>query len=154
MKAVVQRVNYAKLTVEDKLVSNCGAGYLVLLGFTHTDDKKIVDYVVDRVVGMRIFRDENGKTNKTLKDIEGEVMVVSNFTLYANTATNRRPDFSKAAKYDVAIDLYEYALDIFREKLGKSDIATGVFGEHMHIETSLDGPVMIIVEKNNEPKNN
>ena len=149
MKAVIQRINYAKLTVEDKLISQCGTGFLVLLGFTHNDDKKIVDYVVDRVCGMRLFRDENGKTNKTLKDIDGQVMVVSNFTLYANTATNRRPDFSKAAHKEVALPLYEYALSVFREKMG-TDIATGVFGEHMHIEMSSDGPVMIIVEKNNE----
>ncbi len=150
MKAVIQRINYAKLTVEDKLISECGPGYLVLLGFTHNDDKKIVDYVVDRVCFMRLFRDENGKTNKTLQDIKGEVMVVSNFTLYANTATNRRPDFSKAAKKDVALPLYEYALDVFKQKLNIDNLATGVFGEHMHIEMSADGPVMIIVEKNNE----
>ena len=150
MKAVIQRINYARLTVEDKLISSCCPGYLVLLGFTHNDDKKIVDYVVDRVCFMRLFRDENGKTNKTLQDIKGEVMVVSNFTLYANTATNRRPDFSKAAKRDVALPLYEYALDVFKQKLNVDNLATGVFGEHMHIEMSADGPVMIIVEKNNE----
>lgn len=150
MKAVIQRINYAKLSVNGELVSQCGAGFLVLVGFTHNDDKKIVDYVVDRVCKMRLFRDENGKTNKTLKDVNGEVMVVSNFTLYANTATNRRPDFSKAAKYYVAYPLYEYALSVFRAQLG--NIATGVFGEHMHIEMSNDGPVMIIVEKNNDNK--
>ena len=148
MRAVIQRINYAKLSVDDKLVSECGPGFLVLIGFTKGDDKKIVDYVVDRVCFMRLFRDENGKTNKTLKDVDGHIMVVSSFTLYANTATNRRPDFSKALHYEEAKPLYEYALSVFNEKMGEK-VPTGVFGEHMHIDTSLDGPVMIIVEKNN-----
>ena len=149
MRAVIQRINHAKLTVNDELVSECGAGFLVLIGFTKGDDKKIVDYVVDRVCKMRLFRDENGKTNKTLKDVDGHVMVVSNFTLYANTATNRRPDFSRALHYEEAKPLYDYALSVFNELMGEK-VPTGVFGEHMHIETSLDGPVMIIVEKNNQ----
>ncbi len=152
MRAVIQRINYAKLTVNDELISQCGPGFLVLIGFTKGDNKKIVDYVVDRVCGMRLFRDENGKTNKTLKDVDGHVMVVSNFTLYANTATNRRPDFSRALHYEEAKPLYDYALSVFNEKMGE-EVATGVFGEHMHIDMSADGPVMIIVEKNNQEVN-
>lgn len=145
MRAVIQRVNNAVLSVNGEKISSIGEGFLVLVGYTTDDDKKKIDYVVDRIVGMRIFRDENGKLNKTLKDIGGEVMCVSNFTLYGNAATGRRPDFSKSAHYEVAKPMYDYTLEKFREMLGK--VESGVFGEHMHIEMSNDGPVTMIIEK-------
>ena len=93
MRAIVQRVNYAKLTVEDKPISQIGEGYLVLVGYNNEDTEDICRYIVDRIIGMRIFKDENNKLNKTLADIGGEVMVVSNFTLYGNAFSGRRPDF-------------------------------------------------------------
>ncbi len=133
------------LSVNGEKISEIGEGFLVLVGYTGDDDKKKIDYVVDRIVGMRIFRDENGKLNKTLKDIGGEVMCVSNFTLYGNAATGRRPDFSKSAHFEVAKPMYDYTLEKFREMLGK--VACGVFGEHMHIEMSNDGPVTMIIDK-------
>lgn len=145
MRAVIQRVNNAVLSVNGEKISSIGEGFLVLVGYTADDDKKKIDYVVDRIVGMRIFRDENGKLNKTLKDISGEVMCVSNFTLYGNAATGRRPDFSKSAHFEVAKPMYNYTLEKFREMLG--NVACGVFGEHMHIEMSNDGPVTMIIEK-------
>ena len=145
MRAVIQRVNNAVLSVNGEKISSIGEGFLVLVGYTADDDKKKIDSVVDRIVGMRIFRDENGKLNKTLKDIGGEVMCVSNFTLYGNAATGRRPDFSKSAHYEVAKPMYDYTLEKFREMLGK--VESGVFGEHMHIEMSNDGPVTMIIEK-------
>lgn len=145
MRAVIQRVNNAVLSVNGEKISSIGEGFLVLVGYTADDDKNKIDYVVDRIVGMRIFRDENGKLNKTLKDIGGEVMCVSNFTLYGNAATGRRPDFSKSAHYEVAKPMYDYTLEKFREMLGK--VESGVFGEHMHIEMSNDGPVTMIIEK-------
>lgn len=145
MRAVIQRVNNAVLSVNGEKISSIGEGFLVLVGYTADDDKKKIDYVVDRIAGMRIFRDENGKLNKTLKDIGGEVMCVSNFTLYGNAATGRRPDFSKSAHFEVAKPMYDYTLEKFREILGK--VACGVFGEHMHIEMSNDGPVTMIIEK-------
>lgn len=145
MRAVIQRVNNATLSVNGEKISEIGEGFLVLVGYTNDDDKKKIDYVVDRIVGMRIFRDENGKLNKTLKDIGGEVMCVSNFTLYGNAATGRRPDFSKSAHFEVAKPMYDYTLEKFREMLGK--VACGVFGEHMHIEMSNDGPVTMIIDK-------
>ena len=145
MRAVIQRVNNATLTVNGEKISSIGEGFLVLVGYTEGDDEKKIDYVVDRIVGMRIFRDENGKLNKTLKDIGGEVMCVSNFTLYGNAATGRRPDFSKSAHYDVAKPMYEYTLKKFRDMLG--NVASGVFGEHMHIAMSNDGPVTMIIDK-------
>lgn len=138
-------MNYARLSVDDEPISEIGVGYLVLVGFTDTDDEKTVKYIVDRIVKMRIFRDENGKLNRALADVDGEVMVVSNFTLYGNCFTNRRPDFSKSAHYDAALPLYRLAVEEFRARLGK--VAEGVFGEHMHIEMSSDGPVTMIVEK-------
>ncbi len=145
MRAIVQRVNYAKLSVEDKPISQIGEGYLVLVGYNNEDTEDICRYIVDRIIGMRIFKDENNKLNKTLADIGGEVMVVSNFTLYGNAFSGRRPDFSKSAKFDIAKPLYDYTVEEFKRRLGK--IATGVFGAHMHIEMSNDGPITMVLEK-------
>lgn len=145
MRAIVQRVNYAKLTVEDKPISQIGEGYLVLVGYNNEDTEDICRYIVDRIIGMRIFKDENNKLNKTLADIGGEVMVVSNFTLYGNAFSGRRPDFSKSAKFDIAKPLYNFTVEEFKRRLGK--IATGVFGAHMHIEMSNDGPITMVLEK-------
>ncbi len=145
MRAIVQRVNYAKLSVEDKPISQIGEGYLVLVGYNNEDTEDTCRYIVDRIIGMRIFKDENNKLNKTLADIGGEVMVVSNFTLYGNAFSGRRPDFSKSAKFDIAKPLYDYTVEEFKRRLGK--IATGVFGAHMHIEMSNDGPITMVLEK-------
>ncbi|MDE7337307.1 MAG: D-tyrosyl-tRNA(Tyr) deacylase [Clostridia bacterium] len=145
MRAIVQRVNYAKLTVEDKPVSQIGEGYLVLVGYNNEDTEDVCRYIVDRVIGMRIFKDENNKLNKTLADIGGEVMVVSNFTLYGNAFSGRRPDFSKSAKFDIAKPLYDFTVEEFKRRLGK--VATGVFGAHMHIDMSNDGPITMVLEK-------
>lgn len=145
MRAIVQRVNYAKLTVEDEPISQIGEGYLVLVGYNNEDTEDTCRYIVDRIIGMRIFKDENNKLNKTLADIGGEVMVVSNFTLYGNAFSGRRPDFSKSAKFDIAKPLYDYTVEEFKRRLGK--IATGVFGAHMHIEMSNDGPITMVLEK-------
>lgn len=145
MRAIVQRVNYAKLMVEGEPISQIGEGYLVLVGYTDGDTQETCRYIVDRIIGMRIFKDDNNKLNKTLSDVGGEVMVVSNFTLYGNAFSGRRPDFSKSAKFDVAKPLYDFTVEEFRRRLGK--IATGVFGAHMHIDMSNDGPITMILEK-------
>ena len=145
MRAIVQRVNYAKLTVEDEPISQIGEGYLVLVGYNNEDTEDTCRYIVDRIIGMRIVKDENNKLNKTLADIGGEVMVVSNFTLYGNAFSGRRPDFSKSAKFDIAKPLYDYTVGEFKRRLG--NIATGVFGAHMHIEMSNDGPITMVLEK-------
>ena len=145
MRVIVQRVNHARLTVNDEEISKIGEGYLVLVGYTDGDSIETCKYLVDRVIGMRIFKDENNKLNKTLLDVGGEVMVVSNFTLYGNAFSGRRPDFSKSAKFDVAKPLYDFTVEEFRRRLGK--VATGVFGEHMHIDMSNDGPITMILEK-------
>jgi len=145
MRIIVQRVNCARLTVNEEEISKIGEGDLVLVGYTEGDTQEVCKYLVDRVIGMRIFKDENNKLNKTLLDVGGEVMVVSNFTLYGNAFSGRRPDFSKSAKFDVAKPLYDFTAEEFRRRLGK--VATGVFGEHMHIDMSNDGPITMILEK-------
>lgn len=145
MRAVVQRVNYAKLSVEDKPVSQIEDGFLVFVGYNNDDTEEVCRYIVDRIIGMRIFKDENNKLNKSLLDVGGEVMVVSNFTLYGNAFSGRRPDFSKSAHFDKAKPLYDFTIEEFRKRLGK--IATGVFGAHMHIDMSNDGPITMILEK-------
>ena len=99
MRAIVQRINSCVLSVDGKEVSRCGFGYLVLLGFTQGDTREKADYIVNRIVNMRIFRDGEGKLNLSLKEVGGQVMAVSNFTLYANPATGRRPDFSRALNH-------------------------------------------------------
>ena len=145
MRAIVQRVNYARLSVDGKPISQIDNGYLVLVGYADEDSEEICTRIVDRIVGMRIFKDDADKLNLTLGDVGGEVMVVSNFTLYGNAFSGRRPDFSKSAKFDKAKPLYDFTVEEFRRRLGKC--ATGVFGAHMHIESSIDGPVTMILEK-------
>ena len=131
--------------MDGKEVSRCGFGYLVLLGFTQGDTREKADYIVNRIVNMRIFRDGEGKLNLSLKEVGGQVMAVSNFTLYANPATGRRPDFSHALNHAEAKPLYDYTVNKFKELLG--NVAQGAFGEHMHLETNLDGPVTVVFEK-------
>ncbi len=145
MRAIVQRINSCVLSVDGKEVSRCGFGYLVLLGFTQGDTREKADYIVNRIVNMRIFRDGEGKLNLSLKEVGGQVMAVSNFTLYANPATGRRPDFSHALNHAEAKPLYDYTVNKFKELLG--NVAQGAFGEHMHLETNLDGPVTVVFEK-------
>lgn len=145
MRAIVQRINGCVLSVDGKEISRCGFGYLVLLGFTQGDTREKADYIVNRIVNMRIFRDGEGKLNLSLKEVGGQVMAVSNFTLYANPATGRRPDFSHALNHAEAKPLYDYTVNKFKELLG--NVAQGAFGEHMHLETNLDGPVTVVFEK-------
>ena len=145
MRAIVQRVNHASLTVDGQPISQIKEGYLVLVGYTDGDTQETCRYIVDRIIGMRIFKDENDKLNKTLGDVGGEVMVVSNFTLYGNAFSGRRPDFSRSAKFDVAKPLYDFTVEEFKRRLGK--VATGVFGAHMHIDMSNDGPITMVLEK-------
>ena len=144
MRAVVQRVSRARVTVEDKLIGEIGVGLLVLLGVTHADDKSDADYLVDKVVNLRIFDDADGKMNLSLADIDGEMLVVSQFTLYGDTRRGRRPSFIKAAGGDDAIRLYKY----FVVKAGEvvKNVATGEFGSMMDVELVNDGPVTIILD--------
>ena len=144
MRAVVQRVASSRVTVDERVTGEVKKGLLVLLGVTHDDTSKDVDYMVDKVTNLRIFEDENDKMNLSLKDIGGEVMAVSQFTLYGDARKGRRPSFSDAARPDVANPLYEE----FVEKLRAQGITvgTGEFGAHIMVELTNDGPVTILLE--------
>ena len=144
MRAVVQRVASSRVTVDERVTGEVKKGLLVLLGVTHDDTSKDVDYMVDKVTNLRIFEDENDKMNLSLKDIGGEVMAVSQFTLYGDARKGRRPSFSDAARPDVANPLYEEFVEKFRAQ--GITVGTGEFGAHMMVELTNDGPVTILLE--------
>ena len=145
MKLVVQRVQNAKLTVDNKLVSEIGKGLVVLLGVSVDDTEENLEYLVHKLSGLRIFEDENGKLNKSLKDIDGELLLISNFTLLGELNSGFRPSFTKSAKFDFANSMYLK----FAKRLEENDIKVklGAFGEDMQTSTVLDGPVTILMEK-------
>ena len=145
MKLVVQRVKNAKVEVEGKTVGSINQGFLVLLGVTHTDTKAEADYLVKKLCNLRIFEDDNGKMNLGLKDVGGELLIVSQFTLYADCSQGNRPSFINAAKPDVANELYEYFCEKCREQNIK--VEKGIFGADMKVSLLNDGPVTIILEK-------
>lgn len=145
MKAVIQRVSRASVTIEGTKVSSINNGLLVLLGIINEDITDDIKWLSNKIANLRIFSDENGVMNKSLVDVNGEVIVVSQFTLYANTRKGNRPSYIKAAKPEIAIPLYE----AFVEQLGKdtqSIIHTGEFGADMKVELLNDGPVTIIID--------
>lgn len=146
MKLVVQRVKNANVVVENKVIGEINQGFMVLLGVAPTDTKEIADFLVQKLVHLRIFEDENEKMNLSIQDIDGELLIVSQFTLYANCNHGNRPSFTEAAKPDMANELYEY----FVEKCKEEDIkkvATGEFGADMQVSLQNDGPVTIVLEK-------
>lgn len=145
MKLVVQRVKNAKVEVDEKTVGSINQGFLVLLGVTHTDTKAEADYLVKKLCNLRVFEDENGKMNLGLKDVGGELLIVSQFTLYADCLQGNRPSFINAAKPDVANELYEYFCEKCREQNIK--VEKGIFGADMKVSLLNDGPVTIILEK-------
>lgn len=144
MKIVIQRVANAQVEVENKVIGQIGKGFLVLLGVTHEDTQENADNLVKKLLNLRIFPDENYKMNLSLKDVNGELLVVSQFTLYADCHKGNRPSFVEAAKPEKANELYEY----FVEKCRKENIIvqTGEFGAHMKVSLLNDGPVTIILE--------
>ena len=145
MKLVIQRVKNAKVEVEGNIVGKIGKGFLVLVGITHTDTKKEADYLVKKLCKLRIFEDENGKMNLGLKDVGGELLIISQFTLYADCSEGNRPSFVNAAKPEMANVLYEY----FCEECKKNEIKVekAIFGADMKVSLLNDGPVTIILEK-------
>ena len=143
MKAWVQRVSEASVTIEGETVAEIGQGYLVLLGVGVGDTEKASDEIADRIVKLRIFEDENGKINKSIEDVHGSVIVVSQFTLYADTAHGRRPGFSNAARPEQAIPLYERVVAKLREALGAERVGTGRFGADMKVRLLNDGPFSV-----------
>lgn len=144
MRAVVQRVSQANVVVDNDIKGKIYKGLMVLLGVEAGDDGKDVDYIVEKIVNLRIFEDENEKMNLSLLDIRGEMLVVSQFTLLGDCRKGRRPNFMNAAKPDIANELYEAFVAKAREKGIK--VETGVFQEHMVVNLSNDGPVTILVD--------
>lgn len=145
MKLVVQRVKNAKVDVDGKTVGSIEKGFLVLLGVTHTDTKETADYLVKKLCNLRVFEDENGKMNLSIKQIEGKLLIVSQFTLYADTTGGNRPSFIEAAKPEQANELYEY----FCKKCIEAgiEVQKGIFGADMQVSLVNDGPVTIMLEK-------
>ena len=145
MKAWIQRVARASVTIDGECVSRIGRGYLVLLGVTHADTETEADRIAERVSVLRLFTDERGLMNLSLEDVGGSVIVVSQFTLYADTAHGRRPGFSNAARPEQANPLYERVVAKLRERLGADRVGTGRFGADMAVELVNDGPVSVEV---------
>ena len=144
MRFVIQRVKHASVTVGDEVVGKIGRGYMVLIGACDADDEAIADKMVDKMIKLRINRDAEGKTNLSLADVDGELLLVSQFTLYANCKKGNRPSFVDAGSPDHANALYEYIIEKCRERVPV--VQTGSFGEEMAVELLNDGPFTIILD--------
>ena len=145
MRVVLQRVRHASCTIDGTVTGKIEDGYLALVGFCQEDTSEIVDKMIQNIVKLRVFSDEQGKMNLSLKDISGSVLSISQFTLYANAKKGNRPSFIDAAKPDVANELYEYFCEKCREQNIK--VEKGIFGADMKVSLLNDGPVTIILEK-------
>jgi len=148
MKIVVQRCMKSSVEVDNKIVGSIDKGLMLLVGFTYGDNEEVLDYMVDKVINLRIFDDENGVMNKSLIDIDGSILSISQFTLYGDASKGRRPSYIKAMKGEEAVSLYE----IFNRKLRNKNICveTGIFGADMKVSLINDGPVTILLEKENK----
>ncbi len=149
MKAVIQRVTESSVTVDKKIISKIKNGVLILLGITDEDTKDDIQWLTKKIVNLRIFDDENGVMNKSIIDINGDAIVVSQFTLLANTKKGNRPSYIKAARPDVAIPIYDKFIHELEILLGKK-VGKGIFGADMKVELLNDGPVTIIIDTKNK----
>ncbi|MBQ4818459.1 D-aminoacyl-tRNA deacylase [Aquimarina sp. MMG016] len=149
MRAVIQRVSEASVKVEDKVVSKINQGLLVLLGIEEVDTGEDIKWLSGKIARLRIFGDENGVMNKSILDVDGEAIVVSQFTLHASTKKGNRPSYIKAAKPDIAVPLYEDFVKQLEVDL-KKKVGTGIFGADMKVSLLNDGPVTIIVDTQNK----
>lgn len=146
MRVVLQRVSRAEVRVEDRVLGEIRRGYLLLVGF-HTDDQhSALEWMADKVAGLRLFADDEGKMNLSLEDVGGEVLVVSQFTLYGDTRKGRRPSFINAAPPEQAIPLYQQFIHLLRERVAGS-VESGEFGAMMQVELVNDGPVTLLLER-------
>ena len=147
MRVVLQRVSHASVTVEEKVIGQIQRGFLLLVGVTHDDAMEDMEYLVRKIVQMRIFEDEEGKLNRSIQDVGGEILSVSQFTLYADTKKGNRPSFSKAAPGDVALEMFEQFNGLLRDT--GIPVETGQFGADMKVELLNDGPVTILLDSKN-----
>ena len=147
MKIIVQRSLKSSVKVDNKIVGSIDHGLVLLVGFTYKDNLDIIDYMVDKVLNLRIFDDENGIMNKSLLDVGGDILSISQFTLYADSRKGRRPSYVNALNGEEAIKLY----DIFNEKLRSHvKVETGIFGAEMEVSITNDGPITIILERTSD----
>ncbi len=144
MRAVLTRVKHASVTIDGKVHGQIGEGFLILLGITHEDTEAQTVKLADKLTGLRIFEDENGKMNRGLDEVKGELLVVSQFTLYGNCKKGRRPEFLAAARPEVAIPLYEKFVELCRAKGFHTE--TGEFGAYMQVDSLNDGPLTLVVD--------
>ncbi|MBR6696142.1 MAG: D-tyrosyl-tRNA(Tyr) deacylase [Oscillospiraceae bacterium] len=144
MKFVIQRVTSASVSVDEKIVGKIGKGFLVLIGIGKEDNKEIADKMIKKLIGMRIFEDENGKTNLSLNDVSGELLLISQFTLYADCKKGNRPSFINAGSPDEANSIYEYIISECKKEIDV--VEKGVFGADMKVSLLNDGPFTIILD--------
>ena len=144
MRFVIQRVTEASVTIDGEISGKIGKGYLVLIGVADTDTKEIADKMIRKMIGLRIFEDEQGKTNLSLADVDGGLLLVSQFTLYANCKRGNRPSFIEAGKPDMANEMYEYIIEKCRESV--DEVQTGEFGADMKVQLLNDGPFTILMD--------
>lgn len=149
MRVVIQRVSHASVAIEGAVKSKIGQGYLVLVGIEEADNEEDIQWLSRKIVGLRVFDDENGVMNKSIADIDGEILVVSQFTLWASYKKGNRPSYLRAGSHAVTVPLYERFCTVLSEILGK-DVATGEFGADMKIELLNDGPVTICMDTKNK----
>ena len=144
MRFVVQRVTHASVTVDSQMIGKIGNGFMVLIGVADTDTREIADKMVKKLLGLRIFEDENGKTNLDIHTVEGELLLISQFTLYANCRHGNRPSFIEAGKPDMANEMYEYIIAKCKEQVPV--VEKGEFGADMNVELLNDGPFTILLD--------
>lgn len=144
MRFVIQRVKHAQVEVEGEIVGKISRGFLVLIGISQTDTREIAEKMIKKLVNMRIFEDENGKTNLSLADVGGELLLISQFTLYADCRKGNRPSFIQAGAPNMANELYEYIIDRCSQSI--SCVQKGVFGAHMEVSLLNDGPFTIVLD--------
>nr|WP_299175318.1 D-aminoacyl-tRNA deacylase [uncultured Allomuricauda sp.] len=149
MRAVIQRVSKASVTVDGKVISEIADGILVLLGIEDADNKEDISWLSKKIVNLRIFNDDQGVMNRSVQDVKGDVIVVSQFTLHALIKKGNRPSYIKASKPDVAVPLYENFLRHIEQDLGKK-VGTGIFGADMKVDLLNDGPVTIFIDTKNK----
>lgn len=149
MRIVIQRVGHASVTIEGKVKSEIQRGYLILLGICEDDSTEDIDWLVRKVIGLRVFDDENGVMNRSIMDIDGEILVISQFTLFASYKKGNRPSWLRAAKHDISIPLYNEFCTKLSATLGK-EVGTGEFGADMKVELLNDGPVTICMDTKNK----